>query len=100
MNTTTTAPAAPINLAFAQGHEVLVHAADCADLKKAATKAAAYNGTHTQKFPAGTDERDVWVDFNYDFLEEGGADAAWPIRFLPCAHAAGLGRNEDRTWDE
>lgn len=88
-----------IRLAFAQGHEVHVHSADCADLNKAATKAAAYNGTHVQTFPAGTDERDVWVDFNGDFLDEGGADAAWPIRFLPCTKAAGLAPNADRTWN-
>lgn len=94
----TTTATATIRLTFAQGHDVDVHAAGCADLKKSATKSAAYNGMHEQDFPVGTDERDVWVDFNYDFLEEGGEAAAWPIRFLPCAHAAGLARNADRSW--
>ncbi|QIG58119.1 hypothetical protein SEA_ZEPP_31 [Microbacterium phage Zepp] len=87
-----------IKLAFANGQDIKVHAADCADLKKAATKRAAHNGIHTQTFPAGTDERDVWIDFNDDFLNEGGADAAWPLEFLPCCHGAGLAKNADRTW--
>lgn len=88
-----------VKLAFANGQDIKVHAAGCADLKKAATKRQAHNGIHTQTFPAGTDERDVWVDFNDDFLEEGGADAAYPLEFLPCCHAAGLAKNADRTWD-
>lgn len=29
-------------------------------------------------------EREVFEDYNADFLAEGGEDAAWPIRFLPC----------------
>lgn len=92
------APAAPIKLAYANGQEIKVHAASCADLKKAATKREAHNGIHTQEFPAGTDEREVWADFNDDFLEEGGADAAYPLVFLPCCHEAGLVKNADRTW--
>lgn len=91
---------APIKLAFANGNDIKVHAAGCADLSKAPTKSAAYNGIHTQTFDAGTDERDVWVDFNEDFLNEGGADAAWPLEFLPCCHAAGLAKNSDRTWED
>jgi hypothetical protein len=93
------APAAePIKLAYANGQEIKVHSAGCADLKKAATKREAHNGIHTQTFPAGTDEREVWIDFNDDFLEEGGADAAYPLVFLPCCHEAGLVKNADRTW--
>lgn len=87
-------------LAFANGNDIKVHGAGCADLKKAATKRAAQNGIHTQTFPAGTDERDVWVDFNEDFLNEGGADNAYPLEFLPCCYAAGLAKNADRTWSE
>lgn len=95
------APAtAPIKLAFANGQDIKVHAASCADLKKAATKRAAHNGIHTQEFPAGTDERDVWIDFNEDFLIESGADGAYPLEFLPCCHEAGLAKNADRTWSE
>jgi len=88
-----------IKLAFANGNDIKVHAAGCADLKKAATKRQAHNGIHTSTFPAGTDERDVWVDFNEDFLNEGGADNAYPLEFLPCCHAAGLAKNADRSWD-
>lgn len=97
MNAQTTAPVA---LAIATGQEVKVHAATCADLKKAPTKRAAYNGIHTQTFPAGTTERDVWIDYNEDFLYEGGADSAWPLVFLPCCATAGLVADADRTWNE
>lgn len=90
--------ALPIKLAYANGREIKVHAAGCADLKKATTKREAYNGIHTQTFPAGTDERDVWADFNEDFLYDG-PDGAWPLEFLPCCHAAGLAKNSDRTWE-
>lgn len=93
-----------IKLAFANGNEIKVHAADCADLKKAPTRCAAYNGIHTQGFADGTTERDVWIDFNIDFLEEGlemgdeTAANAWPLEFLPCCHKAGLIANPDRTY--
>ncbi len=91
---------ATIALTFANGNDIKVHAAGCADLAKAPTKRAAYNGMHTQQFPAGTDERAVWIDFNEDFLYEGGAAAAWPLEFLPCCAKAGLVANADRTWSE
>ena len=89
-----------IKLTIAVGDETKVHAAGCADLRKTPTIRAAYNGMHTQSFPEGTDERDVWIDYNEDFLYEGGADAAWPLTFLPCCHEAGLVKNADRSWDE
>lgn len=89
----------PVELAFANGQDIKVHAAGCADLNKAATKREAYNGIYTQTFPVGTTERDVWIDFNEDFLAEGGADAAWPMEFLPCCKPAGLVADSDRTWD-
>jgi len=90
----------PVVLAFANGTDIKVHAAGCADLKKAATKREAHNGIHEQTFPIGTDERDVWIDFNEDFLNEGGADAAYPLEFLPCCKPAGLVSNPDRTWEQ
>ncbi|QGJ92687.1 hypothetical protein QDA04_gp17 [Microbacterium phage Megan] len=89
----------PVVLAFASGQDIKVHAAGCADLNKAATKREAHNGIHTQTFPIGTTERDVWIDFNEDFLNEGGADAAWPLEFLPCCKPAGLVADADRSWD-
>lgn len=89
----------PVKLSFCNGQAIKVHAAGCADLKKATTKHEAHNGIHTQTFPAGTDERQVWIDFNDDFLEESGADGAYPLEFLPCCHGAGLVKNADRTWE-
>lgn len=90
----------PFKLAFANGSDIKVHAAGCADLKKAPTRRAAHNGIHTQTFPAGTTERDVWIDFNEDFLEEQGANGAYPLEFLPCCQSTGLAKNADRTWSE
>lgn len=87
-----------IKLTFANGNDVKVHAAGCANLRAPRTRREAYNGFHTIDFPAGTDERDVWI--NEDFLYEGGADAAWPLEFLPCCHEAGLVKNADRSWNE
>lgn len=89
----------PVVLAFANGTDIKVHAAGCADLNKAATKREAHNGIHTQTFPIGTTERDVWIDFNEDFLAESGADGAYPLEFLPCCKPAGLIADADRSWD-
>lgn len=70
---------------------VEVHSAACADVAK---KLA------THRFEdAGTAEvdttREAWVEYNIDFLDEGGAEAAWDIRFLPCC---GLKVDNDRSW--
>jgi len=89
-----------IELTFAQGDSIKVHAAGCADLKKIATRRDAYNGIYTMTFPDGIDEREVWIDFNEDFLYESGVDGAWPLEFLPCCKRTGLISNPDRSWTE
>lgn len=89
-----------IKLTIAQGDQVKVHATGCADLSKAPTKRAAYNGIFEFNQPDGSSERDAWIDYNQDFLAEGGADAAWPLVFLPCCAAAGLLPDANRTWEE
>ncbi|QFG04721.1 hypothetical protein SEA_CHICKENKING_52 [Microbacterium phage ChickenKing] len=96
-----------IKLTITVGDETKVHAAGCADLRKARTRAEAYNGYITISFPEGTDERAIWIDHNEDFLreafdmgEEHPENAAWPLTFLPCSHEAGVVKNPDRTWTE
>lgn len=91
-----------IELAFVNTDDgVHYHAADCRDLESPKYRMARRSGqwgTHTED--AGTDERDVWLDYNADFLEEAGVDGAWDIRFYPCTHRAGLIPNPDRSWED
>lgn len=62
-------------------YDVSVHRADCADVPKAKRGHDWFNDEFETK-------RDLWLDYNSDFLAEGGEDAAWPIHFFPCT--AGL----------
>jgi hypothetical protein len=62
-------------------YDVSVHRADCADVAKATKGHDWFNDEFDSK-------RDLWLDYNSDFLAEGGEDAAWPIHFYPCT--AGL----------
>ncbi len=39
--------------------------------------------------------RDVWLEYNRDFLEEGGAESAWDVNFKPCC---GLIVDNDRSY--
>lgn len=89
-----------VSLTTCQGDTIEVHGKGCADIAKKTRLGKFYNGTDTIDFPDETDERAVWIDFNSDFLWEGGADNAWPMKFYPCTHAAGLKVNPDRTWSE
>lgn len=58
-------------------YDVSVHRADCADVAKS-IKGHDY---FREEFET---KRDLWLDYNSDFLAEGGEDAAWPIHFYPC----------------
>lgn len=50
-----------------------------------------------EAFEAGDFEttREVWLDYNADFLAEAGPEAAYGIRFLPCCE---LVVDDDRTY--
>jgi hypothetical protein len=56
-------------------YDVSVHAADCNDVAKSIKG-------HDHFLEEFETKRDLWLDYNSDFIEEGGA---WPIHFYPCA---------------
>lgn len=58
-------------------YDVSVHRDGCADVAKS-IKGHDY---FREEFDT---KRDLWLDYNSDFLAEGGEDAAWPIHFYPC----------------
>lgn len=62
-------------------YDVSVHRAGCADVPKAIKG-------HDHFLEEWDSKRDLWLDYNSDFLAEGGEEAAWPIHFYPCT--AGL----------
>lgn len=60
-------------------YDVSAHRADCADVPKAKKGHEWFEDEVESK-------RELWLDYNSDFLAEGGG--AWPIHFYPCT--AGL----------
>lgn len=70
-----------INGMFAGDKDVSVHRADCKDVAKATLRRDHF----TEEFDS---KRELWLDYNADFIEEGGEDNAYAIHFLPCT--AGL----------
>lgn len=62
-------------------YDVSVHRADCADVAKSVKG-------HDHFFEEFESKRALYLDYNSDFLAEGGEDAAWPVHFYPCT--AGL----------
>lgn len=58
-------------------YEVAVHRADCADVKKATRGHDFFEEEFDTK-------RELWLDYNADFITEDDEDAAWPIHFHPC----------------
>lgn len=61
-------------------YDVSVHRADCRDVAKAIKGRDHF-------FEEFETKRDLWLDYNSDFIAEGGEENAWPIHFLPCADA-------------
>lgn len=59
-------------------YDVAVHRAGCRDVAKAVRGHDYFEEEFETK-------RDLWLDYNSDFLAEGGEEAAWPIHFHPCA---------------
>lgn len=58
-------------------YEVAVHRADCKDVKKDTRGHDFFEDDFETK-------RELWLDYNSDFLAEGGEDSAWPIHFHNC----------------
>lgn len=63
-----------------QGH---IHG--CADLKRGVKKFA--EPSQADDFMDVETKADAWLDYNSDFLAEGGPDNAYDIQWLPCAKA-------------
>jgi hypothetical protein len=61
-------------------YDVAVHRADCKDVKKDIRGHDYFEEEFETK-------RDLWLDYNSDFLAEGGEEAAWPIHFHACTAA-------------
>lgn len=84
-----------IRIAVSNGglkHDVEAHAEGCREIP-----VGFFVDTDTM---LAKSSRDLWLDYNSDFLAEGGADNAWPIHFAPCCYQAGLVKDDDRTYTE
>lgn len=66
-------------------YDVMVHKAGCADIKKALKRDNFPHNSFEEEFES---KRALWLDYNSDFLAEGGEESAWPIHFYACT--AGL----------
>ncbi len=71
---------------------VEAHGAGCADIARK-VRARSHEVSYTFEFET---TREVWLDYNLDFLEEGGPTSAWDIKFMPCC---GLKVDNDRSYD-
>lgn len=71
-----------VTLANTNDGTVHGHAAGCADLKRG----AAYKHHKDEQFTVEVEtKRDAFLDYNADFIAEGGEENAWPVEWLPCA---------------
>lgn len=66
-------------------YDVMVHKAGCADIKKAIRRDGF---PHAHWDEEATSKRDFWLEYNADFIAEGGEENAWPVHFYACT--AGL----------
>lgn len=80
-----------INGMYAGDDDVAVHRADCKDVAKAIRGRDHF-------FEEFETKRELWLDYNGDFLEEGSG--AWPIRFLPCTDGMPDGGSYNTETDE
>lgn len=64
--------------------DVMVHARGCRDIKRSETRQG-ITTTGIQDVEFDT-KREAWLDYNEDFLEEGGPESAWPLTFYPCTN--------------
>ena len=71
---------------------VEAHREGCADIARK-LRARTHEESYTAEFET---TREVWLDYNLDFLDEGGPTSAWDIKFLPCC---GLKIDNDRTYN-
>lgn len=62
--------------------DVMVHLAGCRDIARTKKRQGPFwSGEWVEDFES---KRDLWLDYNSDFIEEGGVENAWEIYFYPC----------------
>lgn len=62
-------------------YDVAIHKVGCPAAKRAIMK----DGFPRDYFVEEIDtKREHWLDYNYDFINEGGEDNAWPMHFHAC----------------
>lgn len=72
-------------------YDVSAHRADCADVPKAIRGHDWFEDEVESK-------RELWLNYNSDFLSEGGG--AWPIHFYPCTKGLPDGGTFNTDTDE
>ena len=72
-------------------YDVSVHKAGCADVPKAIRG----HDHFTEDFDS---KRELWLDYNADFLAEGSG--AWAIHFYPCTKGLPDGGSYNTSTDE
>lgn len=71
-----------VTIANAANGEVHGHKAGCADLKRS----KAYALHRDEQFTVEVEtKREAWLDYNSDFIAEGGEGNAYPIEWMACA---------------
>lgn len=64
-------------------YDVMVHKFGCKDIKKAIMRDGFPHSYFVEEFES---KRELYLDYNSDFINEGGEDSAWPIHFYPCTN--------------
>jgi hypothetical protein len=81
-----------VTLANTKDGAVHGHKAGCADLKRS----KAYALHRDEQFEVEvTSKREAWLDYNADFIAEGGEDNAYPVEWFACAKHVPEGQAEE-----
>ncbi len=62
-------------------YDVMVHKEGCADIKKAIKRDGFPHESFTEDIES---KRAHWLEYNADFIAEGGEDSAWAMHFYAC----------------
>lgn len=65
--------------------DVSIHKFGCRDIKREITKGGFRRDYFIEEIDS---KREHWLEYNADFIAEGGESSAWPMHFHPCT--AGL----------
>ena len=62
-------------------YDVMVHKAGCRDIAKAVRRDGFPHDSWDEET---TSKREFWLEYNSDFIAEGGESNAWPVHFYAC----------------